>query len=601
MDVFDDESGSAVEESTVRRQAPEGRNSRLVAILTVVGFGLPIAGYFWLLNRYSLNVIVGDQWDDVRLVGLSYAHLFDWSSLWAQHNENRIFFPNLIVLTLAHTTHLNVQLEEYLSAVMLTGSTALLIWAHKRRSPSTRWLYYCPVAILMLSFVQHQNTLQAFQLSWYLVLLAVAVTVVLLDRWTLTWWVLGAAMASAVVASYSSLQGLIVWPVGLMLLYYRRRRGSFIIAWISATLVTTVIYFTNFVSQSEASGYVVRHPIVGLKFFVVAVGDVVGVNLATNDSTEIGVLLFGILIVIASIWVLIAYCSKRDELSGMPIAAVLITFGFLFAALVTDGRVPAGLTGASQSRYRTFDLLILVGLYLIVVDQWVLRRRAKQIGHRTDTPGDAIPEGLVAGATYGERHPRSFVVLAVIVVAAVCLQIGIGIPEGLAGARSDHAAQVQAARVVVNINRYPNVFVSASMEDAYLPADFVRRMADVARMHRLSLFATGAVAEYRSEGLITSTLSTSITVPVDGSVLTGKAYLSAIASDSFGVSKVEFDATGVGMRSPVVIQAVPYAFGWLGIWHTQSVPNGRYLLESIASTAAGLVEHSRGVTVTIKN
>ena len=70
---------------------------------------------------------------------------------------------------------------------MLMTSTALLIWSHKRRSPSTPWLYYCPVALLALSVVQFENALWGFQMAWFLVLLAMATAVVLIDRVTLTW------------------------------------------------------------------------------------------------------------------------------------------------------------------------------------------------------------------------------------------------------------------------------------------------------------------------------------------------------------------------------------------------------------------------------
>ncbi len=142
----------------------------LVAIVTVIGFAAPVIVYFLLLRGYSLNVVTGDQWDDVVVISRSHAHIFDWSSLWAQHNENRIFFPNLIVLLLAYTTAFNVQVEEYLSFVFLLASTGLIIGAYKRGAPDTPWLYLCPVAILMLSVVQYENTLWGFQLAWYLVL-----------------------------------------------------------------------------------------------------------------------------------------------------------------------------------------------------------------------------------------------------------------------------------------------------------------------------------------------------------------------------------------------------------------------------------------------
>ena len=141
-------------------------------------------------------------------------HFPDWSSLWGLHNGNRIFFPNLIVVALAHTVHFNIEVEQYLSFLMLLAATALFIFSHKRRSPDTPMLFYCPIAFLTLSLAQWQNTLWGFQMAWYLVLLSLAATIALLDRPTLTLPTFVAAAVVAVVGSYSSTQGLLIWPVG---------------------------------------------------------------------------------------------------------------------------------------------------------------------------------------------------------------------------------------------------------------------------------------------------------------------------------------------------------------------------------------------------
>ena len=117
-----------------------------------------------MIHAYGVNVIYSDQWDDVALIGHSYSGTLHLSTLWSQHYENRIFFPNLIVLALAYTTHFNVVTEEYLSALMLFGGTALVICAHKRRSPERRWIWYCPVAFLLLSLAQAMNALWGFQM-----------------------------------------------------------------------------------------------------------------------------------------------------------------------------------------------------------------------------------------------------------------------------------------------------------------------------------------------------------------------------------------------------------------------------------------------------
>ena len=123
-------------EGPVIEQPPPGPwidrlDPRLRKVVTVLALALPVIAYFWLIHRYSVNVIFGDQWSDVAVINHT-----TWSNLWAQHNENRIFFPNLVMLTVAHTTHFNIAAENYLSGVMLTGSVGLLVWAHKLDAPT---------------------------------------------------------------------------------------------------------------------------------------------------------------------------------------------------------------------------------------------------------------------------------------------------------------------------------------------------------------------------------------------------------------------------------------------------------------------------------
>ncbi len=216
----------------------------------IIGLALPLAAYFWFIESYSTNVIYWDQWNDVSLLGDSYSGTLSLGSLWQQYGDHRMLFPRLIVLELAHTTSFNIVFEEFLSGVMLALATGLIIWSHKRRSPSTPWLYYAPVALLLLSFVQYQDTLWGFQMAWYLVLLALGATLFLLDRMHLSGLAVAGAVACAVVGSYSSLQGLLIWPAGLVLLLLRHRSRRIIIGWIGAALVTVAGYFFHFSSSS---------------------------------------------------------------------------------------------------------------------------------------------------------------------------------------------------------------------------------------------------------------------------------------------------------------------------------------------------------------
>jgi hypothetical protein len=454
-----------------------------VSIVTALGFGLPVVAYFWLIHRYALNVPYGDQWGDISLIGHSYNGTLSFGTLWALHNENRVFFPNLIVLALSRTTHFNIVIEEYFSGAMLIAATALIIYAHKRRSRRA-WVYYCPVAILLLSFVQHENTLSGQEMASYLLLLSLAVMVVLLDSFTLAWIGLIGALVAATVGSFSSLQGLLIWPAGLVLLYHRRRPRPFFIVWVGCMAISVFLYFYGYQTSSGSAPtptYALAHPITAFKFYLFAIGDVLGTNVNLGGHGNSGVLVFGMLVLVLAAAVVVFYGIKRDEYGGNPVGVALICFGLLFAATITDGRIRFyQLSGypwaASASRYTTFDLLVLVGTYLALLGRPTLHVRMENLGL------------LIARVT---------------VVVAVCVQVSIGIGTGLIGARSDYAVRVQDARVLANIDKAsPTLIMDLGpiSVDSLESTGTLRSLAHLAAQYHLSLF-DGARARYIKEGL----------------------------------------------------------------------------------------------------
>jgi len=471
-----------------QRRIVDRLNPALVNLLTVLGFGLPLISCVWLLRQYSVNVIFGDQWDDVAVIAHSYTHLFDWSSLWAQHNENRIFFPNLIVLVLARVTSFNTQIEEYLSTLMLIVATGLLIWAHRRRAPTTPWLYYCPVAILALSIVQYENMLEGFQMAWCLVYLSLAVVIVLIDRASLTWIAFAGAIIAGVVGSFSSLQGLLIWVAGLVLLYHRQRRAPFVIVWIVSAVVSIVVYFHNF-NTSEGSpshAYAFQHPLAAMKFFVFAVGDVLGYAQQNAKPGNPGVLIFGVALLILALFTLVLYGVRRDRSGAAPIGVALICVGLLFAAMITEGRVIFGLPAASQSRYTTFDLLVPIGIFLaLLIRPTLVTESRPQPSDADDVASQMIRQG--------QRGPGWVDQIAIpvarwVLAAVIVVQIALGLHFGLPRARELHASSEVAAHVLRNIDHTTDSTVEFPL-DPFYPEAFVRQQARIAQKHHLSLFA----------------------------------------------------------------------------------------------------------------
>jgi hypothetical protein len=576
--------------TTEGRPGPQDR--RLAAFIAVIAFLLFVVGYLFFIHLQGVNVAYRDQWSDVQIIGSSYSGHLTFGQLWAQHNENRIFFPNLVVLALSRLVHFNIVIEEYISGVVLISSVALVVAAHRRRTPQIQWLFYIPVGLLMLSLVQYESTLWGFNLSYYMALGAALVALVLLDSTHPSWPIVVVAVGLGVVASYSSLQGLIVWPAGLILLLLRRRSPSLVVAWIACALVTTGLYFVSFsTTQAGAGSYALHHPLASVRFFLALLGDVLGVPLHGAGGTSDAVEPLGLVILVASVWAIVSVCRGRIATSGGPLAVALISFGLLFAGLVTASRSAVGISAAGGSRYCTFDLVIVVGLYLIAVEELTVRRIGvplTEMRSAEQRPARVLSNRAVAG-------------FAGVVAVVVCLQVAVGTPEGLSSARTFHASQIQGARVLADINHYPDAFVASTL-GAYQSAAYIRSMARVLEQHHLSLFSSDAAAHYRAEGPIAVPQATmTVTSPHANSVLRGNQYLLAEVPDDFKVLRVVFEITGGGLVQVPVSTGARFSYGWIGSWYTSKAPNGSYLLQGTAFDAAGHEVHSPVVSVTVKN
>ena len=104
--------------------------------------------------------------------------------------------------------------------------------------------------------------------------LALSVALVLCDhpRWGRLVFI--GAIVAGVVGSYSSLQGLLIWPAGLVVLLLRRRSPLYWLAWMGIAALTTALYFVNYSQQFGGSNDadVLHHPIQELRFFLFPLG-----------------------------------------------------------------------------------------------------------------------------------------------------------------------------------------------------------------------------------------------------------------------------------------------------------------------------------------
>jgi len=455
------------------------------ATLRVIAAGIAAVGvigaYLAYLARYATNGVYWDEWNWVAIFRTASLGHLTFQDLWAQHNEDRMFFPNLIMLVIGHATRFTEVPFIYLGAALLIAAFILLAIGCRddvRRHP----LLYAPCVLVVFSLAQYQNSLWAFQIGWFLIVACICGVLVLLSGPQIRSWQVAAAMTLAVIASYSSLQGLTVWPAGLLLLLRPRVSARLRISWCVIACLVTLVYMWNLdfaqLGGPPLSQFLSDLP-TALSGVLVTAGSVApNLNAATPTGTDYtatmflgAMILFGGCLVITS-W---AVHGRRDRV--LAIASALVVVGILFDLSLMPSRLSAGVVNGTVSRYTTFNLLLLTGVYLGAVRTLCLS---------------------VTGSS-GLRIALSSVGVG-FVAAILCIQVPVSVDAGILGGRATRAEHAEVADLTANFTIAPPSLVAAF---GYPPSDsYFTSLAEYLSAHHLNVFGDGEAASYRETGVL---------------------------------------------------------------------------------------------------
>jgi len=214
---------------------------------------VPLAFLIWVVAQYAVDVPFRDQWELVPLLEKTYHGELTFHDLWAQHNEHRLIFPQIIMLLLARLTRWNIHYELAVNIIMALGIFAVFIHQVKitgRKLGIAGLPWAIPaISLIVFSISQYENWLWGWQLQMFLNLLAVAGGIVLLANDTFRWWKFAAAALLGIVATYSFANGALFWPIGLMLLFIKTRARERKVAtagWILIGALTMGTYFYHY-------------------------------------------------------------------------------------------------------------------------------------------------------------------------------------------------------------------------------------------------------------------------------------------------------------------------------------------------------------------
>ena len=305
-----------------------------------------------------------------------------------------------------------------LSALILAiGNLGILVIIQKtplisRSHPAAKFLANLASLFILYSLADYENIFWAFQTAWFLIYAITIWSVILIESWlNETHFKRQALMATyilAVLASFSSSQGLIVWVaitttitihmVGNIEKKSRKRDFQILGITIILAFATAFVYLNGFDRSyltATVPGKSAPNFAVETHFFLLALAGPItaALNLTANITQLIGAALVIMAIALMALRTIPTRPKEPTSAEGY------LAFALIFYVLVTLGRAKLGLAEASSSRYSLYALPLGV-LIPVLVGNYIYRLIVY-----TKTPKQS-PELTGANVSY-ESHDAS--------------------------------------------------------------------------------------------------------------------------------------------------------------------------------------------------
>ena len=413
----------------------------------VAACGLSVL-YLTFVLHYSVNGLLLDDWGFVHLVDASIHGHLTLTELWTQHNENRMFVPNAILVALAVATHDNTRTAMVISALLFIASYVLFLVC--LANYLGRRLSVLPVVatgVIWFSLTDWQNALWGFQFAWYLILFLLMAMLCLLlvgpDGRHRTLAVC-AAITAAIAASYSSAQGEFLWPVGLVCLLWpvrgmpqawARRTQRHVAIWIVAGVITTAMYFLGF-TQSVGGDFVTtlsHAPMTMVESVLANIGEVVPTS-APDVPFHV---VLGLVLLLGAGFVVVQSLRQRRDKGAGPLPVCLILFALLFDPPIASIRLLFGVVPTLAPRYTMANLMIPIAIVSYALSR--VATLAEVRGGAAPWPHVTVARKLGIGA----------------LVCFVLIQVIVSTRSGIARASESRASMIIGSRLVVNDNLAP--------------------------------------------------------------------------------------------------------------------------------------------------
>ncbi|HEV3410193.1 MAG TPA: hypothetical protein VG095_07855 [Chthoniobacterales bacterium] len=372
------------------------------AIAAAVAPAILLLGW---INRYGINVPVGDEWALVPFFEKWRNHQLTFADLYRQHNEHRILVPKLIYLAFADLTNWNLRAEMFFSATLCAGTSAG-IYVLLRRTvggpPGKVLLIWAAANLLLFSPAQAQNWLWGFQLQMFIPNLCFVMTLVVLTsewKWNAKF---AASVLLSAVATFSFGAGLLLWPVIALFLALRGESRWRVAAWLVVGAVVVALYLPGYYRvprPQPSTGNWLEYP----GYFLAFLGG--ALVRRAGGELPVAAMIIGTVALAFYAFMFAYFLRARGEVLRKA-ASWLVFAPFVIgsAALAAYSRVNWGATQALESRYVSTSLYLYLGLVVLAAIAMRPMTQTAFIGTTAVLTLAAFPAGVGEMASLHRQH-----------------------------------------------------------------------------------------------------------------------------------------------------------------------------------------------------
>jgi len=335
---------------------------------------------FLYVFLFGVNVAHIDDWDFILMMKKVLKEGISISMLIKPHNEHIVFFPRLFYILVFPVTHMDSKIFMFFNAFLLCIEFLFFYLIAKKQfkfsiSQIPFWIIIIPLFVFNLR--QWQNLIWAFQMAFYFVLIFTVMSLYFIELFLSTTarynrlLYFSLSILFAIIATYSSAMGVIVWVAGGIQIIIKNGQSKKIGQWIYIILwgiIGIIAFFIYSKGINNSAGlnflFIITHPFKFLYFFFSLIS-LISVHSLSVAAFPLGILLFSI-----SVYAIYKiYKNKRLKENSFWIAIYI--YSIIFALMISMGRGIFSFEYTDRSRYTSFTMLMIISMFAMLYDVFI--------------------------------------------------------------------------------------------------------------------------------------------------------------------------------------------------------------------------------------